>query len=137
MKAITLIQPWASLIADGIKTIETRSWPTNYRGPIAIHAGKGVDAEACKDFGYDPVSIRKGCVIAVGVLTDCRRFPDATMPEDRYGDFFEGRYGFRIEGIKQLDEPIYCRGSLGLWEWNGSNNSGSILEASWPEEGSK
>ena len=39
MKALTIMQPWASLIACGAKTIETRSWPTKYRGPIAIHAG--------------------------------------------------------------------------------------------------
>lgn len=39
MKAITLWQPWASLVAVGVKTIETRSWSTSYRGPIAIHAG--------------------------------------------------------------------------------------------------
>ena len=42
MKALTLYQPWASLIACGVKTIETRSWATNYRGPIAIHAAKTV-----------------------------------------------------------------------------------------------
>ena len=40
MKAITIRQPWASLIASGTKKYETRSWKTNYRGPIAIHAGK-------------------------------------------------------------------------------------------------
>lgn len=40
MKMLTLHQPWASLIACGVKTIETRSWPTSYRGPLAIHAGK-------------------------------------------------------------------------------------------------
>lgn len=39
MKAITLHQPWASLIALGVKTVETRSWNTNYRGTLAIHAG--------------------------------------------------------------------------------------------------
>ena len=38
MKAITMYQPWASLLACGAKKYETRSWPTNYRGPIAIHA---------------------------------------------------------------------------------------------------
>jgi hypothetical protein len=38
MKAITIWQPWASLIACGTKKYETRSWPTKYRGPIAIHA---------------------------------------------------------------------------------------------------
>lgn len=39
MKAITIWQPWASLVALGVKKYETRSWPTKYRGPIAIHAG--------------------------------------------------------------------------------------------------
>lgn len=40
MKAITIHQPWATLIATGAKIFETRSWPTKYRGPIAIHASK-------------------------------------------------------------------------------------------------
>lgn len=41
MKALTLTQPWATLVAIGAKRIETRSWSTTYRGPLAIHAGKG------------------------------------------------------------------------------------------------
>jgi activating signal cointegrator 1 len=41
MKGLTLTQPWASLVANGAKTIETRSWSTSYRGPVAIHAAKG------------------------------------------------------------------------------------------------
>ena len=40
MKALSLTQPWASLVADGRKTTETRSWLTHYRGPLAIHATK-------------------------------------------------------------------------------------------------
>lgn len=40
MKALTLTQPWASLVACGAKRIETRSWATKHRGPLAIHAGK-------------------------------------------------------------------------------------------------
>jgi len=40
MKFLTIRQPWASLIAVGAKTIETRGWSTTYRGPLAIHAGK-------------------------------------------------------------------------------------------------
>jgi hypothetical protein len=44
MKAITILQPHASLIAVGAKRYETRSWKTNYRGPIAIHAGKNRDS---------------------------------------------------------------------------------------------
>jgi activating signal cointegrator 1 len=41
MKTITLTQPWATLVAIGAKRIETRSWATRYRGPLAIHAAKG------------------------------------------------------------------------------------------------
>jgi hypothetical protein len=52
MKAITIWQPWAQLIVQGIKKFETRSWKTNYRGKIAIHAGK---SNACKNTGnLDP-----------------------------------------------------------------------------------
>ncbi|QAT49302.1 ASCH domain-containing protein [Caproiciproducens sp. NJN-50] len=40
MKAITIWQPWASLLACGAKQFETRGWATSYRGPIAIHAAE-------------------------------------------------------------------------------------------------
>ncbi|MBG9734567.1 ASCH domain-containing protein [Paenibacillus alvei] len=46
MKAITILQPWATLIALGEKKFETRGWATNHRGEIAIHAGKKVDKDA-------------------------------------------------------------------------------------------
>lgn len=42
MRAITLTQPWATLVAIGAKRIETRSWSTPYRGPLAIHAAAGL-----------------------------------------------------------------------------------------------
>ena len=42
MKALTIIQPWATLIASGHKMNETRSWKTNYRGEVLIHAGKNL-----------------------------------------------------------------------------------------------
>lgn len=89
MKAITIHQPWASLIAVGAKKIETRSWATNYRGPIAIHAGKGilmpgrkelpVIAEALfrelsprmDDVRGDFESLPCGAVIAIADLVEC------------------------------------------------------------------
>lgn len=54
MKALTLTQPWATLVAIGAKRIETRSWSTPYRGPLAIHAAKGFPKWARK-FTVDPV----------------------------------------------------------------------------------
>lgn len=51
MKALTLTQPWASLVALGEKQVETRSWETGYRGPIAIHAAKGLAGPVCNEDG--------------------------------------------------------------------------------------
>jgi hypothetical protein len=47
MKVISIIQPWATLIAIGEKKFETRSWSTKYRGELAIHASKKIDKAAC------------------------------------------------------------------------------------------
>ena len=92
MKAITLWQPWASLLACGAKQYETRSWATSYRGPIAIHAGvkpahelDGMTSEAiCTAFGwpYEPYgpgtstasrikALPHGAVVATAMLTEC------------------------------------------------------------------
>lgn len=54
MKALTILQPWASLIACGAKKIETRSWKTNFRGPIAIHAAKQLKSEFLNIAGHEP-----------------------------------------------------------------------------------
>lgn len=48
MKAITIIQPYATLIAVGEKGLETRGWPTKHRGELAIHAGMKIDKDACQ-----------------------------------------------------------------------------------------
>lgn len=54
MKAITLHQPWASLVVVGAKTVETRSWATSYRGPLVVHAGKRPPAGSDYDPGARP-----------------------------------------------------------------------------------
>lgn len=48
MKVLTIKQPWATLIMQGDKRFEFRSWQTKYRGDLLIHAGKGIDKEAMK-----------------------------------------------------------------------------------------
>lgn len=81
MKAITIREPWAALIATGHKHYETRSWPTSYRGPIAIHAGKQLDkafkdelvAEQLKMCGITPETVKElplGAVIATAELVN-------------------------------------------------------------------
>ncbi|MFC6545752.1 ASCH domain-containing protein [Cohnella cellulosilytica] len=80
MKAITVWQPWATLIALRLKRFETRSWSTKYRGPIAIHAAKHIDREACErepiksalaEHGYTASNLPTGVVVATCILTDC------------------------------------------------------------------
>jgi hypothetical protein len=90
MKAITILQPWASLIACGAKKIETRSWATKYRGSIAIHAGKGTqNINLCRQrifwanlWPYEIAAqyslqeriddfLPLGAVIAIADLVDC------------------------------------------------------------------
>lgn len=82
MMALTLHQPWAALIAQGTKTIETRSWHTNYRGRLAIHAGKTkVSADECGMEPWRPLmateqrgvlreKLSLGAVVAVARLVD-------------------------------------------------------------------
>lgn len=53
MKALSLWQPWATLIANGAKQIETRSWSTSYRGPILIHAAKRKVLKELKELAED------------------------------------------------------------------------------------
>ena len=71
MKVLTIKQPFASLIAEGYKIYEFRSWKTKYRGELLIHAGLGVDKEAMKRFEYLNLDYPKGKIIAKCNLTDC------------------------------------------------------------------
>lgn len=100
MKALSLTQPWATLVAIGAKRLETRSWRSEYRGPLAIHASKsfpGEDQELCSDEpfvgalrrgGYDLITspyrsnpygwahlLPLGAIVAVGVLAGVVRVP--------------------------------------------------------------
>jgi hypothetical protein len=134
MKCITLTQPWASLVAIGAKRIETRSWQTYYRGPLAIHAAKGFPGWA-KDFTQiPPVSVLfgmdyeypRGAVIATCRLVVCLSTDRSWRPSDaalltdqerKFGDYSEGRFGWILADIKPLAVPDPCKGALGLWEY--------------------
>lgn len=138
MKAITLTQPWATLVAIGAKTIETRSWATSHRGPLAIHAAAGLgpiggkrefrrlisrpefvaalpDHLSLYDFPF-------GAIVAVASLEDVilteqavERFQLAGTPERAFGNFAAGRYAWVLRGAEQLAEPLRCTGRQRLW----------------------
>ena len=92
MKAITLHQPWASLIAAGAKTTETRSWPApkaDWGSVIAIHAGKTEDLDfrhrdpdVVQVLGSEPTP--KGAIVAIARIKDCLLTPNPPM--DGLGD---------------------------------------------------
>ena len=74
MKCISLMQPWATLIAKGSKKIETRSWKTNYRGELYIHASQRTDKSFIKPSfskALKDETIPNGVIIAKCKLVDC------------------------------------------------------------------
>lgn len=125
MKALTLIQPWATAIARGHKLYETRSWPAyGGRQVIAIHAGMKVDKIVLSDAimdGYFPsdVSIPVGAIVAVArldaVYTTSYMRPFVNGHERYWGNWEPGRYAWKLEDVLALREPIPCKGHQGLW----------------------
>lgn len=123
MKALSLTQPWASAIALGIKHWETRSWPTNLRGEICIHAAKKFPAD-CKEFaeemGFALGGLPLGAIVAVCDLTQCKDTRllvlELSETEKLYGDYADGRYAFLMENVRRLKKPLEARGALGFWD---------------------
>lgn len=135
MRTITLWQPWATLMTEGHKKNETRSWPTNIRGPVAIHSAKKPFKEI-KSF-IDPRSIEvisnllypyaldklpTGYVLGVGNLKDCKLIDEEFLktldPTERLlGDYTLGRYSWLFEDVKHFKTPILFKGSQGFWDW--------------------
>lgn len=129
MKTLSLLEPWASLIKEQIKYIETRSWKTNYRGQIYIHASlKKVSKNEErintlvsflkeKEFKY-------GYIIAEATLVDCVYMDEEFLnkikknkTEYLCGEYKLGRYAWLLKDIKPLEQPIKAKGSLGLWNY--------------------
>lgn len=129
MKALTLYQPWAQLVADGRKRIETRSWGTLYRGLLAIHAARGgLDTALAAKAGYDAGTLPRGAVVAVAELRDVVMMTPAflaavTEEEWQWGWFAPGRYAWRLGGVDRFAEPVTVSGGRGLWEWTPADES--------------
>ena len=125
MKVLTIKQPWASLIMLGYKRFEFRSWETNYRGELLIHAGQGIDKEAMKRLQkYIPKDMPKGKILGKAKLVDCVKmspeFKSELLKENKdiYTDStFNENYGWQMEDIEVFDEPIEAKGHLSLWEF--------------------
>lgn len=144
MKALTVYQPWASLLVAGVKNIETRSWWTGYRELLAIHAAKfsveqTVDLlgyeefmrlhNICIDHGLGPINeLPRGCILGERWLAECLPVEDVFWgsPEMRepeialersLGDWTVGRYAWCFSETRVVfDPPIPWRGQQRLWD---------------------
>lgn len=142
MNAITLWQPWASLIAVGAKHHETRGWRTGYRGMLAIHAAARVptvlDMEPLRDAlelarGRRPELVPglealvkahggpRGVVVATCRLADCFQITEANTPADAIdvcaGNWEPGRWAWRLEAVVEWLDPRPVRGKQGFFHW--------------------
>ncbi len=124
MKALSIREPYASLILSGVKKIETRSWKTNYRGELYIHASLGKSSpspEVMKLVLYT----NPGYILCKAMLVDCiymtkeyvEQMKKDNPTEYLCGDYQEGRYAWVLDDVEPV-EPILVKGHLGIWNYD-------------------
>lgn len=130
-RALTLYQPWATLVARGLKRFETRSWNTSYRGPLAVHAATrrpstlkvppdfvreaAVALDVTGPGGLD--QLPRGAILAMVNLRACIPTEDLQPGPDqvRWGNFAPGRFAFALTDLRALPEPIRYVGGQRIW----------------------
>lgn len=125
IKVLTIKQPWATLIMQGDKRFEFRSWQTKYRGDLLIHAGLGIDKEAIKRLEkYIPEELPCGKILGKVKLVDCIKmspaFKEILLNENKeiYTDSaFKENYGWQVTDVEMFENPIEAKGHLSLWEY--------------------
>lgn len=137
MKAFSIKQPWAWAIVYGFKTIETRTWPTNYRGEILIVSSLKPDKKLLDWFvGQTGKHIKSqmeyGKAIAVAELVDCRVMAEADQ-DAALCDVYPGAFSWVLENVRPI-EPFAVKGQLGLynvkWEPTQKTHQSSAQSAS-------
>ncbi len=130
MKVISLTEPFATLILNGKKLVETRSWKTSYRGELYIHASMTKISKHDED-DYELMSLiedRKlnyGYIVCKCNLVDCvymtKEYVEK-MKKNNYqeyicGEYEEGRYAWILEDVIPLKNPIKAKGQLSIWNY--------------------
>lgn len=130
MKVLSLLEPWASLIKENVKHIETRSWYTKYRGELYIHASKRKLTKKNELEYEEQLSLLKNKDFKYGHITckcklvDCKYMDEKLIDEvkknhNEYicGGYKIGRYAWILKDIQKLKEPIEAKGNLGIWNF--------------------
>lgn len=110
MKALSIMQPWAWLILHGGKDIENRTWRTEQRGRILLHAGQRTDLDAFdayRDLLPSLDKLPRGGIVGMVTITGCVRHS--------LSPWFNGPFGFTLKDAKELPFRAY-RGQLGFFE---------------------
>ena len=124
MKALTIKEPWATLIIEGYKKYEFRSWKTNYRGKLLIHAGLSLNKDMlnrCREYN---LTCNNGSIIGEVDIVDCilvdSEFSKRLHEEnsDVYTSDYIGLYAWKIENVIKYENPIPAKGKLGLWNYD-------------------
>lgn len=102
-KAICVKEPWASLIAGGLKTIETRKWSTRFRGPLVICSSKSKKGTG------------SGMAIAIADLVDCRPMTAEDWQAAKC-DPYPRAFAWVLQNIRRLDDPFPIAVRLGLFD---------------------
>lgn len=112
---LSIRQPYAWLIVQGIKPVENRTWATKFRGRVLIHAGitypkrdHAADLAAWRDIGFpEDRAGMLGGVVGEAVIVDCVK--------DHPSEYFFGPYGFVLEKPKAYTKLIPLGGRLGFF----------------------
>ena len=132
-KALSLLQPWASLVVKGVKQVETRSWQTGHRGPLLIHASLGKKGKVLayqlpfSKYIADFDSLPFGAIIGQVQLEDvlpvehlfysAEKLAALTLEEKAFGDYTKGRYAWMLSAPLIFEEIIPVKGGLGIWNY--------------------
>ena len=132
MKVLTIKEPFATLIKNKIKYIETRSWKTNYRGELYIQAGVAKLSKEVKErkelsYLYNEDDLNYGYIICKCKLIDCIEMTEEFIEKKKQknpnnfiaGRYEVGRYAWVLDEIEPI-KPIRVKGQLGIWNYKGS-----------------
>lgn len=128
MKVLSVRQPWAWAIIHGGKDVENRSWSTNYRGLVAIHASqqfdmnrldwcdflRGVYGEPFQTMArtYDELSNHPlGAIIGVVEIVDCVKYSSC---DSDWAGGSDNSFCWKLSNARPLSEPLPFKGRLGL-----------------------
>lgn len=133
MRALTICQPYAELIARGVKLVENRTWEMLYRGPLLIHAGKSRKFLSGDNYGIPLAEMQWGAVIAAVDVVACKHITQIEKERRKThlirqpGDFpshlefllthehVEGPFCLVFTNIRRFQQPVPFKGAQGIF----------------------